>query len=173
MWRNFFNTKFIGSGVFATGTIGAAYHFSGRSPVPCDSRAMLKSAVCNEPHADKRYKGGEDGWAIGADGTMIMVADGVGGWANKGVDPGIFTKNMCKRAAQMYAESFAGRDLKSILVEAVKQTPEKGSCTVVMASLEDDTLKTINLGDSGYIIYTDKKKVYRTTEQQHYFNCPY
>ena len=86
---------------------------------------------------------------------------------------GIFTKNMCKRALKLYTESFAARDLKAILVEAVKKTPEKGSCTAVMASLEDETLKTINLGDSGYIIYSDKKQVYRTTEQQHYFNCPF
>lgn len=42
------------------------------------------------PHDDKVHKGGEDGWA--ASERLIAVADGVGGWAEKGVDPGLFSK---------------------------------------------------------------------------------
>jgi len=107
---------------------------------------------------------------------MIMVADGVGSWTKRGTDPGLFTKNMCGRAGQLYAEDYHNRDLKSILVEAVRRSPEKGSCTAVIASLESDTLSTLNLGDSGYVLYShdpEFKQVFRSKEQQHRFNCPY
>jgi len=40
------------------------------------------------------YKGGEDAYA--ACNTLIAVADGVGGWANRGVDPGLFSKQLTK-----------------------------------------------------------------------------
>jgi len=42
------------------------------------------------PHDDKVHKGGEDAWT--ASERLIAVADGVGGWAKHGVDPGIFSK---------------------------------------------------------------------------------
>ena len=37
------------------------------------------------PHADKVYKGGED--ANYHDDSLLVVADGVGGWSAQGVDP--------------------------------------------------------------------------------------
>ena len=49
-----------------------------------------------------------------------MVADGVGAWTKRGTDPGLFTKNMCGRAGQLYADWYQGRDLKAVLVEAVR-----------------------------------------------------
>ena len=50
----------------------------------------FKGGVANIPHDDKVYKGGEDAWT--ASPRLIAVADGVGGWATKGVDPGLFSK---------------------------------------------------------------------------------
>lgn len=52
---------------------------------------------------------------------------------------------------------------------------------MVMASLdhEEELLRTLNYGDSGYLLLrpnssnTDVEKIFRTEEQQHYFNCPY
>ena len=64
-------------------------------------------------------------------------------------------------------------DLKKLLVEAVKLTKPKGSSTFVMAALDPDVkglLRTINLGDSGYLIVrqsqdpSDVKLVYRSPE---------
>ena len=52
--------------------------------------------VMNNPKFDKRYKGGEDGFVVAADQRMIMVADGVGGWTRKDVDPGKYSKFLCK-----------------------------------------------------------------------------
>ena len=53
----------------------------------------LRSAYVNIPHHKKIYKGGEDAW-ISTD-QIVAVADGVGGWNNKGVDPGLFSRELC------------------------------------------------------------------------------
>jgi len=75
---------------------------SSSSKKSTDSQSEVKAApppgfnfwfnggVLVKPHDDKVYKGGEDGFA--ASKTLLVVADGVGGWANKGVDPGLFAK---------------------------------------------------------------------------------
>jgi len=46
------------------------------------------------PHPEKKYKGGED--AAYADEGILVVADGVGGWASRGVDPAIYSRNLVK-----------------------------------------------------------------------------
>ena len=44
------------------------------------------------PHPEKAYKGGED--AMYSNTHLLSVADGVGGWADSGIDPGIYSKNL-------------------------------------------------------------------------------
>ena len=41
------------------------------------------------PHDDKLHRGGED--AADSSDNILVVADGVGGWADWGVNPGIFS----------------------------------------------------------------------------------
>ena len=45
------------------------------------------------PHYSKKAKGGEDAACI-LD-NLLAVADGVGGWAESGVDPAIFSRKLC------------------------------------------------------------------------------
>ena len=45
------------------------------------------------PHPAKAHKGGED--AMFASDNVLVVADGVGGWADHGVDPGLYSKKLC------------------------------------------------------------------------------
>lgn len=58
-------------------------------------------------------------------------------------------------------------------------TKAKGSTTATMAFLtQDKQLKTCNIGDSGYLLLRrgesgNLESVFRSTSQQHYFNCPY
>ena len=66
--------------------------------------------VANLPHDDKVYKGGED--AFTASERLIAVADGVGGWANKGVDPGLFSKQLTKDIQQIFNEHGREKSLK-------------------------------------------------------------
>ncbi len=45
------------------------------------------------PHPQKAHKGGED--ALFANEKFLVVADGVGGWATYGIDPGKYSKEFC------------------------------------------------------------------------------
>ena len=46
------------------------------------------------PHAAKIAKGGEDAFSISSDNRLLSVADGVGGWANQGIDPGFYSRHL-------------------------------------------------------------------------------
>jgi len=52
------------------------------------------------PHPEKRHKGGED--ACFVNDKLLSVADGVGGWAEHGVDPGLYSKALCKHIGQIF-----------------------------------------------------------------------
>ncbi len=45
------------------------------------------------PHPQKIDKGGEDAYFMSK--QMLVVADGVGGWNNHGIDPGLYSKFLC------------------------------------------------------------------------------
>jgi protein phosphatase PTC7 len=106
---------------------------------------------------------------------MIAVADGVGGWAERGVDPGLFSKQLC-RDFQTLFNSQPSRSLKDILLKAVTMNDFTGSSTACLAKLvtvnNKTVMQTTNLGDSGYILYRayqeqDKilvRKVFRSKE---------
>ena len=139
--------------------------------------------VCNNPKFDKRWKGGEDGFSVSTDQKFIMVCDGVGGWVKKRVDPGKYAKYLANKVREFF-ENEPKRDLKDMLVNAVKVNPNRGSTTAVIAKLDSQSVEpvvmsTCNLGDSGYLVVrpTEKgdqvSKVFRSVEHQHYFNCPH
>jgi protein phosphatase PTC7 len=104
---------------------------------------------------------------------MIMVADGVGGWTKKDVDPGLFSKHMAKTVNQLYSAS-PSKSLKNLLLEAVGQNPHKGSSTALLAKLESGDssgkMSTCELGDCSFMILRfdpeDRElvKVFRSTE---------
>lgn len=57
--------------------------------VPC-----LSPSAEMIPHPQKVAKGGEDAYYISS--SLLIVADGVGGWNNQGIDPGLYSKFLCK-----------------------------------------------------------------------------
>ena len=54
---------------------------------------VFNSGACINPHYAKRHKGGEDAACVND--RLLAVADGVGGWAESGVDPAIYSKRLC------------------------------------------------------------------------------
>ena len=50
--------------------------------------------ISMNPHPAKREKGGEDAATITE--NFIALADGVGGWADSGVDPAKYSRQLCK-----------------------------------------------------------------------------
>ena len=110
---------------------------------------------------------------------LVAVADGVGGWIEMGVDPALFSKELCRHLWDEFIISKT-LNLKQLLDKAVLKTKSVGSSTFVMAGLDPDAqgvLNTLNLGDSGYIIARkqdlDITLLYRSPEQLYGFNFPY
>ncbi|TNV76749.1 hypothetical protein FGO68_gene3286 [Halteria grandinella] len=145
----------------------------------------FQAAVTNIPDHKKRDRGGEDAWILTEE--LLAVADGVGGWNRKGVNPGIFARELCANVwgdyKQMRQEGKKCSDIniRQLLINAVARTKATGTSTFVMAMMEREeaVLKTLNLGDSGFLIVRQKDStsdfelVFRSKEQQYRFNYPY
>jgi len=149
----------------------------------------FRASYANIPHYKKKDRGGEDAWICND--QLIAVADGVGGWNKKGVDPGIFARELCNHVTNKFnslrTAGHKGRyeiDLWKLLVNSVQDTKARGTSTFVMAVLdeEDAHLRALNLGDSGYTIYrppqvaqekADFEKLFHSEEKQYKFNHPY
>ncbi|CAH0492578.1 unnamed protein product [Peronospora farinosa] len=119
----------------------------------------LESSACGLPHPQKRATGGEDAWFISGD--TVGVADGVGGWARKGIDSGEYARKLKNSAERVVAMADKTLTPLQVLTVAHRNAKCLGSSTACIVQLEDLSLRAINLGDSGFIF------------QCHYFNCPY
>jgi len=107
------------------------------------------------PHHAKKHKGGEDAFFLSN--SFIAVADGVGGWAESGVDPAIYSRNLCEnigKVVQSHEKDLYNKKPREALIRAVERTKDMGSCTCVLASIDPEApyLYTANLGDSGFVV---------------------
>jgi len=132
----------------------------------------MNAGVASIPHPAKKHKGGEDAHFISNDNSVIGVADGVGGWEALGVDSGLYSRSLMN-----FACISANTGIKNP-VELLKIAHERclniqGSTTACIISLIDNKLHAANLGDSGFLIIRNGNLVFKTKEQQHYFNCPF
>ncbi|CAI5709700.1 hypothetical protein KXD40_005436 [Peronospora effusa] len=142
----------------------------------------LESSACGLPHPQKRATGGEDAWFISGD--TVGVADGVGGWARKGIDSGEYARTLMNSAERVVAMADKTLTPLQVLTVAHRNAKCLGSSTACIVQLDDLSLRAINLGDSGFILcrlHSDDKVggalrwqiVHETSSQCHYFNCPY
>jgi len=128
------------------------------------------------PHPAKAEKGGEDAYFFVEDETFSFAAvfDGVGGWADQGVDPKLWAQAMAQHTREALSDS---DNLITIMDQAYQETLEtgiEGSCTAIMAShQQDNQLQYANLGDSGLAIYRNGRIFFETAEQTLGFNYPY
>ncbi|KAM3323194.1 putative protein phosphatase 2C 55 [Capsicum chacoense] len=118
---------------------------------------------------------GEDASFICIKQQTIGVADGVGGWAKKGIDSGVYSRELMKNAelAVRNNDNSTTDDLMKVLNEAYSNTKAKGSSTACIVTLSDDTLHAVNVGDSGFVVIRDGLIVYKSEIQQSRFNCPF
>lgn len=130
------------------------------------------------PHDDKKHRGGED--AASTIDSMLVVADGVGGWANRGVNPGLFSIKLTETITSAYArltvtdKADPDFDLKNLVHESniIAANAHLGSATCTVVRLKETvvdanadanantgpTLETVNVGDSGYSIHRKKNR---------------
>ena len=117
------------------------------------SGAFFQSKTVIIPKDDKKHRGGEDS----ADSTdqVLAVADGVGGWVKKGINPGLFSAKLTRSLVEASEAGPALRPRDLIKVGCNTAAAEfQGSATVVALKLaEDMTIQGANLGDSGYALF--------------------
>lgn len=115
---------------------------------------------------------GEDAFFV--EGNTIGVFDGVSGaFDTRGVDPRLFSQTLAADTRENVRRYGSGRVVKAA-IDAAAGNEQIGASTACVVGMDDyGRLFGINLGDSGVRIVREGKCVFRTREQQHFFNCPY
>ncbi|XP_030447843.1 probable protein phosphatase 2C 55 [Syzygium oleosum] len=134
----------------------------------------LLSGSCYLPHPDKEETGGEDAHFICSDEQAVGVADGVGGWADYGIDAGLYSRELMSNSITAIQDEPKGSiDPFRVLEKAYSSTKAKGSSTACIIALTEQGLHAINLGDSGFMVVRDGCTIFRSPVQQHDFNLTY
>jgi protein phosphatase PTC7 len=68
---------------------------------------------------------------------VLLVADGVGGWAESGVDPALYSKRLAKIIEELVQKDSLKyiENPKALVKEAVSLNKETGSTTVCLLTL--------------------------------------
>ena len=101
---------------------------------------MLKliSGSCYLPHPDKEKTGGEDAHFICSEEQAVGVADGVGGWAEVGIDAGEYSRQLMSNAVNAIKEEPKGSiDPARVLEKAHSSTKAEGSSTACIIALTE------------------------------------
>ena len=132
------------------------------------------------PHPTKIDKGGED--ASFVSGNILSVADGVGGWNEYGVDPALYSRQLCKNIQVLAISKVMSflKNPKSIIRKAWEDNKHDGSSTLVVVTLppDENAIYTSYVGDSGYCILREQspstyRLIYESPPQQRRFNYPF
>lgn len=109
------------------------------------------SASCYLPHPDKEETGGEDAHFLCSEEQAIGVADGVGGWADLGVNSGYYSRELMSNSVNAIQEEPKGSiDPARVLEKAHSSTKAKGSSTACIIALTDQVTFTYMLFSLGY-----------------------
>jgi protein phosphatase PTC7 len=133
----------------------------------------LYSAGFNIPHPRKAHRGGEDSYLVSSPtNSTIAVADGVGGWESKGVNPRAFADEIL-RITYDFVKS-GEKDPKNAISAAFPLLSQIGSATFCMGKMDSDGIfRVANIGDSGFMVIRDKNILMESGEHQHQFNFPF
>eukprot|EP01125_Pyxidicula_operculata_P017389 TRINITY_DN6086_c0_g1_i2.p1 TRINITY_DN6086_c0_g1~~TRINITY_DN6086_c0_g1_i2.p1 ORF type:complete len:251 (-),score=45.42 TRINITY_DN6086_c0_g1_i2:19-771(-) len=121
----------------------------------------------------KKYKGGEDTYFVSKDGSSFGVFDGVGGWADRGVDPRQYSYQLSLGCIHAADKLWIHNPLAILITGYNYAKGVTGSSTAVVAVVSEGILNVANLGDSGFMVIRNGQVVLRSKEQQHRFNMPY
>ncbi len=126
---------------------------------------------CLIPHQNKADRGGEDALFTSDEINALGVSDGVGSWYSRGVDPGIYARELM-RLTEVAIQ--AGKlDPVQALRQAYAANKERGTATACVALLDDGQLNSVNVGDSGFIILRVSQVIQSRQITIHSFNFPF
>lgn len=155
-----------------SGSGAAAKHIP---PPDAEPPFTLAAAAALIPHPAKVAKGGEDAFFVCERGLCMGVADGVGGWAEIGVDPGLYSRELMAHAKHAAAalEDIGELDPQKLMAVAHTATQARGSSTACILCLRGRDLLASNLGDSGFMVVRGGELLFMSPQQQHEFNFPF
>ncbi|XP_015910093.1 protein phosphatase PTC7 homolog [Parasteatoda tepidariorum] len=174
--------------------ISGVYNYSSSTEAAVNRKRerdfRLLAVACGFPKVSSRFsallsKGryGDDAsfFARYKTADVLGVADGVGGWRNYGIDPSKFSYSLMETCERLVTSGrFNPRNPGHLIAASyyeLKENKEQiiGSSTacVVVLNRIDQMLYTANIGDSGFLVMRNGQIVYRSEEQQHYFNTPF
>ncbi|KAL8041356.1 hypothetical protein ABFX02_10G159900 [Erythranthe guttata] len=135
---------------------------------------MMIAESCYIPKENKDKPAGEDAHFFCESAQVIGVADGVGGWASRGIDAGEYARELMKNA-EYEVKDYCPIDVepKEVLRQAFLNTAAEGSSTACIISLAGNILTAANVGDSGFTVIRGGRTFYRSPVQQYGFNFPY
>ncbi|KAL9017234.1 MAG: hypothetical protein Q9185_005437 [Variospora sp. 1 TL-2023] len=166
--------------------IGAAFVGKGRN---FDVKQSVFAFEPNRQSLNKqpftgRGVSGQDAFFISSVGdagsTAFGVADGVGGWADSGIDPSDFSHGLCRYMAKnaiASQENYLGsrqlleRAYQNVVAD--KEITGGGSTACVAVGDSLGSLEVANLGDSGFVQLRLNAVHYYSNPQTHAFNTPY
>ncbi|MCD9644810.1 hypothetical protein HAX54_033259 [Datura stramonium] len=147
---------------------------SSDSAPPTRQEVSLSVGMYLIPHPNKVEKGGEDAFFVSSDnGGVIAVADGVSGWAEKNVDPALFSREFVANVSSLVGNGEVNYDPRILIKGAHAATSSTGSATVIVSILENGILKIASVGDCGLRIIRKGQMIFSTFPLEHYFDCPY
>ncbi|KAF4363793.1 hypothetical protein F8388_000458 [Cannabis sativa] len=140
-----------------------------------EKKEKTMKMVCEHYYIPKDDIIGEDALFICEEEEIIGVADGVGGWAKRGIDAGEYARQLMNNSVEAIFFN-NNTDPKSILKEAFMANAEaeiQGSSTACIIRHNNGILESVNIGDSGFMIFRENKFIYKSKTQQWKFNSPY
>ncbi|XP_061365112.1 probable protein phosphatase 2C 80 [Gastrolobium bilobum] len=151
--------------------------YAGDREKPKKRLKVLKMAVGKfyYPKDNPKKPMGEDAFFICEEQRTMGVADGVGGWAKKGIDSGEYARELMTQAVNaVHLQSKKGFvDPRKVLNDAFLNTKAKGSSTASIVTLREGVLHGVNVGDSGLMIFRNNRFLFQSDFQQHSFNAPF
>lgn len=147
-----------------------------------ETKVVLVSAAFQIPHPEKKHKGGEDTLFVSSSGSVVGVFDGVGGWANVGVDPREYALKLSQGAQEATDKHNLDEPLDVLRYAHRYSHKVTGSSTACIVALHGNVLDSANVGDSGFMVVRpstssngkiEVQLIYKSEELQHSFNMPY
>lgn len=147
---------------------------SDSAPPPTRQEMSLSVGMYLIPHPNKVEKGGEDAFFVSSDdGEVIVVADGVSGWAEKNVDPALFSRELVANVSSLVGNVEVNDDPRILIKGAHAATSSIGSATVIVSVFKNGILKIGSVGDCGLRVIRKGQMIFSTFPLEHYFDCPY
>lgn len=128
--------------------------------------------VVSMPHPDKGS--GEDASFVAANGQAIGVFDGVGSWADIGVDPGLYARSLAKESNACLLATASTNPTQLLHHAFVNSSSIHGSSTACVATMDSfGVFQATTVGDSVFFVVREGRIFFRQKEMQHGFNFPF